>query len=47
MSTETILLCFIADEEMFEGDEVYADGSLRKWFDDYDEEEKTIMADSE
>jgi len=47
MSTETILLCFIADEEMFEGGEVYADGSLRKWFVEYEEEEKKLMANSE
>jgi len=42
MSTETILQCFIADEEMFDGDSGYADGDLRKWFDDHEENERKI-----
>jgi choline transporter-like protein 2/4/5 len=33
MAIATILQCFIADEEMFEGSERYADGALRKWVD--------------
>jgi len=44
MSTETVLQCFIADEEMFEGDNVFADGDLRAFFDEYEENEKKIMA---
>jgi len=43
MATETILQCFIADEEMFDGDSGYADGDLRKWFDDHEENERKIM----
>jgi len=43
MSIATILQCFIADEEMFDAHECYADEELRKWFDDYDEEEKKII----
>lgn len=42
MSTATILQCFIADEEMFDGADNYAEGELRKWLDDYEEEEKKI-----
>lgn len=33
MGTTTILHCFIADEEMFEGDERYATGQLQSWVD--------------
>ena len=43
MSTSTILQCFVADEEMFDGDENYAEGDLRKWLDDFEEEEKRIV----
>eukprot|EP00555_Chaetoceros_dichaeta_P004402 CAMPEP_0198263872 /NCGR_PEP_ID=MMETSP1447-20131203/13843_1 /TAXON_ID=420782 /ORGANISM="Chaetoceros dichaeta, Strain CCMP1751" /LENGTH=666 /DNA_ID=CAMNT_0043952625 /DNA_START=79 /DNA_END=2079 /DNA_ORIENTATION=- len=46
MATETILQCFIADEEMFDGDGGYADGDLRKWFDDHEKKEKEIMGSS-
>jgi len=42
MSTATILQCFIADEEMFDGADNYAEGELRTWLDDYQEEEKKI-----
>lgn len=44
MSTSTILQCFVADEEMFDGDECYAEGDLRKWIDDFEEEERRIIA---
>ena len=43
MSTSTILQCFIADEEMFDGDECYAEGELREWLDGFEEEEKRIV----
>jgi len=43
MATETILQCFIADEEMFDGEGSYADGDLRKWFSDHEENEKKVM----
>ena len=33
MGTTTILHCFIADEEMFDGDECYAEGELQSWID--------------
>lgn len=33
MGTTTILHCFIADEEMFDGDECYAEGQLKAWID--------------
>ena len=46
MSTSTILQCFVADEEMFDGDECYAEGDLRKWLDDFEEEERKIVAGS-
>ena len=42
MSTATILQCFIADEEMFDGADNYAEGELRTWLDDYQEEERKI-----
>jgi hypothetical protein len=44
MSTSTILQCFVADEEMFDGDECYAEGELRKWINDFEEEERKIVA---
>uniref|UniRef100_A0A7S2HA85 Choline transporter-like protein n=1 Tax=Helicotheca tamesis TaxID=374047 RepID=A0A7S2HA85_9STRA len=40
MGIATILQCFIADEEMFDGDEMYAEGDLREWIDKYDESDK-------
>ena len=43
MSTETILQCFIADEEMFDGDECYADKDLRDWLSVYEESERKII----
>ena len=43
MSTETILQCFIADEEMFDGDECYADKDLREWLSVYEENERKII----
>jgi len=46
MATETILQCFIADEEMFAGDSGYADGDLRKWFSDHEKKEKELMGSS-
>ncbi|CAM9992591.1 unnamed protein product, partial [Ectocarpus sp. 13 AM-2016] len=33
MTTLTILQCFIADEEMFEGEERYARNDLKDWLD--------------
>jgi len=42
MSSDTILQCFIADEEMFEADTCYADGDLRDWFDEVGEKEKQL-----
>lgn len=38
MGINTVLHCFVADEEMFSADEMYAEGKLRKWIDDSDEE---------
>jgi choline transporter-like protein 2/4/5 len=43
MSTSTILQCFVADEEMFEGDECYAERELREFIDGFEEEEKRIV----
>ena len=43
MSTATVMQCFIADEEMFDGDECYAEGALRKFLDDFEEEEKRLV----
>lgn len=43
MGTETILQCFIADEEMFDGESGYADGKLRSWFDEKEEESKRVL----
>jgi Plasma-membrane choline transporter len=34
MSILTILHCFVADEEMFDGQARYADGSLKNWIDE-------------
>uniref|UniRef100_A0A7S1VN07 Choline transporter-like protein n=2 Tax=Grammatophora oceanica TaxID=210454 RepID=A0A7S1VN07_9STRA len=36
MGISTILQCFVADEEMFDGDTCYAEGELQKWIDNYD-----------
>ena len=33
MAIATMLQCFVADEEMFEGDQVYAEGALKSWID--------------
>ena len=46
MSTTTVLHCFVADEEMFDGDECYAEGHLRKWLSDFEESERKIVATS-
>ena len=46
MSTTTILHCFVADEEMFDGDECYAEGELRGWLEEYEESERKIVAPS-
>ncbi len=46
MSTSTVLHCFIADEEMFDGDECYAEGNLRDWLDDFEESERKLVAGS-
>ncbi len=46
MSTSTVLHCFVADEEMFDGDECYAEGKLRDWLDDYEKSERKIVAGS-
>jgi len=42
MSTATVLHCYVADEEMFDGSECYADGDLREWLDDFSESERRI-----
>lgn len=44
MSTTTVLHCFVADEEMFDGDECYAEGKLREWISDFEESERRIVA---
>lgn len=36
MGISTILQCFIADEEMFDGDECFAEGDLQRWIDKYE-----------
>lgn len=36
MGISTILQCFIADEEMFDGDECFAEGDLQDWIDKYE-----------
>eukprot|EP00521_Asterionellopsis_glacialis_P008273 CAMPEP_0195282694 /NCGR_PEP_ID=MMETSP0707-20130614/1480_1 /TAXON_ID=33640 /ORGANISM="Asterionellopsis glacialis, Strain CCMP134" /LENGTH=664 /DNA_ID=CAMNT_0040341715 /DNA_START=376 /DNA_END=2370 /DNA_ORIENTATION=- len=33
MAITTILQCFVADEEMFQGDQCYAEGALQQWID--------------
>jgi choline transporter-like protein 2/4/5 len=38
LSITTILNCFIADEEMFDGDECYAEGQLQDWIDKYEDD---------
>jgi choline transporter-like protein 2/4/5 len=48
MSTNTILHCFVADEEMFADedggvDKCYAEGQLREWLDDHDKSERKIV----
>jgi len=43
MSTSTILQCFVADEEMFDGDECYAERELRDFIHGFEEEEKRII----
>ena len=35
MGIATILQCFVADEEMFNDDQMYAEGSLKSWVDSY------------
>lgn len=37
MGISTILQCLIADEEMFDGDECFAEGALQRWIDKYEE----------
>jgi hypothetical protein len=37
MGISTILQCFIADEEMFDGDECFAEGDLQRWIDKHEE----------
>eukprot|EP00554_Chaetoceros_debilis_P003401 CAMPEP_0194085270 /NCGR_PEP_ID=MMETSP0149-20130528/16925_1 /TAXON_ID=122233 /ORGANISM="Chaetoceros debilis, Strain MM31A-1" /LENGTH=672 /DNA_ID=CAMNT_0038768117 /DNA_START=64 /DNA_END=2082 /DNA_ORIENTATION=- len=44
MSTSTILQCYVADEEMFDGDDCYAEHELRNWLNDFEEEEKKLVA---
>jgi choline transporter-like protein 2/4/5 len=36
MGISTILQCFIADEEMFDGSECFAEGDLQDWIDKYE-----------
>ena len=35
MGIATILQCFVADEEMFDDDQMYADGALKSWVDSH------------
>jgi len=35
MGIATILQCFVADEEMFSSDQMYAEGSLKTWVDNH------------
>ena len=35
MGVATILQCFVADEEMFSADQMYAEGSLKTWVDNH------------
>ena len=35
MAVDTVLQCFIADEEMFDEDDCYAEGNLQNWIDAY------------
>eukprot|EP00585_Thalassiosira_rotula_P006890 CAMPEP_0196143382 /NCGR_PEP_ID=MMETSP0910-20130528/13213_1 /TAXON_ID=49265 /ORGANISM="Thalassiosira rotula, Strain GSO102" /LENGTH=659 /DNA_ID=CAMNT_0041404827 /DNA_START=380 /DNA_END=2359 /DNA_ORIENTATION=+ len=37
MGIATILQCFVADEEMFSSDQMYAEGSLKTWVDNHGE----------
>lgn len=43
MAVSTILQCFVADEEMFSGEGRYAEGALRKFVDEYADEERKIV----
>eukprot|EP00550_Attheya_septentrionalis_P004076 CAMPEP_0198293602 /NCGR_PEP_ID=MMETSP1449-20131203/17936_1 /TAXON_ID=420275 /ORGANISM="Attheya septentrionalis, Strain CCMP2084" /LENGTH=668 /DNA_ID=CAMNT_0043993243 /DNA_START=95 /DNA_END=2101 /DNA_ORIENTATION=+ len=43
MAIATILQCFVADEEMFEGEERYAEGALAKWVDTQEEESERTL----
>jgi len=45
MSSDTILQCFIADEEMFDGNSCYADGDLRDWFDEVEDKQRELDID--
>lgn len=36
MGISTVLQCFVADEEMFDGDQCYAEGDLKRWIDNYE-----------
>ena len=47
MSTATILQCFIADEEMFDGANNYAEGDLREWLDEYEDQQKKVNIQQE
>lgn len=35
MGIATILQCFVADEEMFDDDQMYAEGALKSWVDNH------------
>lgn len=35
MGIATILQCFVADEEMFDDDQMYAEGALKSWVDSH------------
>jgi len=37
MGISTVLQCFVADEEMFDGDECFAEGDLKRWIDNYED----------
>lgn len=37
MGISTILQCFIADEEMFDGEECFAEGKLQDWINKHEE----------
>mmetsp|Transcript_14136 Transcript_14136/g.17326 ORF Transcript_14136/g.17326 Transcript_14136/m.17326 type:complete len:669 (+) Transcript_14136:64-2070(+) len=44
MGISTILHCFIADEEMFSGDQCFAQGQLKDWIDQYDSKSEKVLA---